>query len=260
MPLTEELVTLDLSGDPYSDNGAGILYFVLPNKTAVAEALLKPENVAGLLPTATLTYTATVGEDTYTATKTGYTFAAGKYYAGTLKMNKYPIALSAVTSDYIGSVITTDGNVYATVADATAASKTALAMIAYVGSSTGVDGKTHGLALALSNEDGTKNWTIATGAGGAAAHTPAAPTSITSSWMVPSKDQWTSMINAAGGYVVLRNGFSSIGGDNLNNGSYWSSTGDDSNSSKAWGINFNSGDWLSSAKTNYRNVRASLAF
>jgi hypothetical protein len=68
------------------------------------------------------------------------------------------------------------------------------------------------------------------------------------------------MINAAGGYVVLRNGFSSIGGDNLNNGSYWSSTGDDSNSSKAWGINFNSGDWLSSAKTNYRNVRASLAF
>ena len=47
--------------------------------------MLKPENVAGLLPTATLTYTATVGEDTYTATKTGYTFAAGKYYAGTLK-------------------------------------------------------------------------------------------------------------------------------------------------------------------------------
>jgi hypothetical protein len=133
-------------------------------------------------------------------------------------------------------------------------------MIAYVGSSTGVDGKTHGLALALSNEDGTKNWTIATGAGGAAAHTPAAPTSITSSWMLPSKDQWTSMINAAGGYVALRNGFSSVGGDNLNKGSYWSSTGDDSNSSKAWGINFNSGDWLSSAKTNYRNVRACLAF
>jgi hypothetical protein len=109
---------------------------------------------------ATLTYAATVGSDVYTATKTGYNFVASKYYAGTLTMAKqltYPIALSAVTSDYVGSVVTTDGNVYATVAAASAASKTAVAVIAYVGSAGSVDASSasyKGLAIALSDANG----------------------------------------------------------------------------------------------------------
>jgi hypothetical protein len=41
------------------------------------------------------------------------------------------------------------GYVYAKVADATADEKTAVAKITYVASETGVDGKTHGLALSL---------------------------------------------------------------------------------------------------------------
>ena len=74
----------------------------------------------------------------------------------------YPIALNEVTSDYVGSVITSDGYVYATVSDATAASKTAVAMICYVGAAGSADNSTgseayKGLALALSDA-GTGKW------------------------------------------------------------------------------------------------------
>ena len=74
----------------------------------------------------------------------------------------YPIALNEVTSDYVGSVITSDGYVYATVSDATAASKTAVAMICYVGDAGSADASTgseayKGLALALSDA-GTGKW------------------------------------------------------------------------------------------------------
>lgn len=66
----------------------------------------------------------------------------------------YPIALGDATSDYVGSVVTTDGNVYATVAAASAASKTAVAIIAYVGTAGSVDATSDsykGLAIALSD-------------------------------------------------------------------------------------------------------------
>ena len=74
----------------------------------------------------------------------------------------YPIALSAVTVEHIGNIVTADGNVYATAADAIAASETPVAMIAYVGN----DAETsptntkyhHGLALALEDVSDTKTW------------------------------------------------------------------------------------------------------
>ena len=134
-------------------------------------------------------------------------------------------------------------------------------MIAYVGSETGVDGYTHGLALALTDEASTMNWTNATGASGAAAHTPAAPTT-TSSWMLPSKDQWNKMITAAGGYTALRDGFSGIAGaSNLQSNFYWSSTEDDSNNANAWLYRFSNGQWYHDSK-GYGDimVRACLAF
>jgi hypothetical protein len=78
----------------------------------------------------------------------------------------YPIDLSEVTSDYIGSVMTTDGNLYATVADATAASKTPAAIIAYVGEAGSVDSNSDTykcLAIALSDtsngDNNTYIWT-----------------------------------------------------------------------------------------------------
>lgn len=115
--------------------------------------------------TGDLTIRATVGTETYIYKKAGgVSLTAGKYYQSTVSMTKlYPIALSAVTSDYIGSVVTSDGYVYAKAADATAASKTAVAMIAYVGDAGSADNSTgsdayRGLALALENAGANVKW------------------------------------------------------------------------------------------------------
>ena len=64
----------------------------------------------------------------------------------------YPIAMSAVTAAYIGSVITSDGNVYKNTTTATAAGKTSVAVIAYVGDAGSVDESSStykGLAIAM---------------------------------------------------------------------------------------------------------------
>ena len=83
-PLTLKEFSFAPTAATYTANGGdGILYFALPSAADVAAGLGKD---ASVLAAATITYTATVGSDTYTATKTGYIFAAGKYYAGTLTM------------------------------------------------------------------------------------------------------------------------------------------------------------------------------
>ena len=163
----------------------------------------------------------------------------------------------------LGDVILSDGKFAAR-----SSTGTKVAMIAYLGSSTGVEGYTHGLALALTDEAGDMTWTDATGASGAAAHTPAAPTPMTSSWKLPSKDQWNKMIDACknvlgtkNNYQDLRDGFSGIAGaSNLQSGLYfyWSST--ESDSVIAWLYVFEDGVWGSDGKDIDRLVRACLAF
>lgn len=168
-------------------------------------------------------------------------------------------AFHALTSAVVGDIVDGDGKAY-TASDKdrlTGIGVTAVAMVAYVGSETGVDGKTNGLALALTDETNTMDWSNAKD--GAVSHYPAAPTFITSSWMLPSNVQWTNMISAAGGYEALRDCFSSVGGDNLQSVIYWSSTEGDPGT--AWGFDF--GNSTSSQFTKsldvYR-VRACLAF
>jgi hypothetical protein len=172
--MTEDLATFNLTDATYTANGDGILYFALPDKATVAAALatkiqakvpsVTTDAVKDALAEATLTYTATVGSDTYTATKTGYTFAAGTYYAGTLTMTKpaaaYTMAANATAGD-VGKLICTDGHIHAYSADA-ACTKSRVAMIAYVGndaetSSTNTAFK-NGLALALEDVSDTKTW------------------------------------------------------------------------------------------------------
>ena len=186
------------------------------------------------------------------------TLDAGKIYNITRSALTYPIALSAVTSGYLGSVVTSDGYVYAKVADATAVSKTAVAKITYVGSETGVAGKTHGLALSLSNV-GTANYYWATAISACASKTPAVTNA--SSWMLPSQDQWNKMITAAGSYTALRDGFSGVGGTNLNSGTYWSST-DHTTEGNAWAYKFNQGKWAGFKKdaSSEKYTRACIAF
>lgn len=88
----------------YTTNGNGILYFSLASLDTAAEALVPilnakfasiplpitvtKDQVKVLLASATITFSASDGTNTYTVTKPGYQFAAAKYYAATLSMTK----------------------------------------------------------------------------------------------------------------------------------------------------------------------------
>lgn len=218
-----------------SGSASGELYVALP-----------------VMAAGTYWFNATIDSKPYIAkATTAAATVAGKYYQTTVKMAT------------IGDVILSDGKFAAR----TSTTGTNVAMIAYLGSETDHATYKHGLALALTDEASTMNWTTATGASGAAAHTPAAPTPITSSWMLPSKDQWDKMIvackNVLGtqhNYRDLRDGFSGISGaSNLQSGYYWSSTEDDSD--YAWLCDFNYGEWYRAVKGRVDiRVRACLAF
>lgn len=113
-PITEELIDFKPSAAAYEavDNGPGVLYFAVPNADIVAEKVAAKYSAAPyslpvttaliktLLPTATITFTASDGTSTYTDSRTGYLFAAGKYYSATLAleesdMNKVPLTILA---------------------------------------------------------------------------------------------------------------------------------------------------------------------
>ena len=126
---------------------------------------------------------------------------------------------------------------------------TAVAKICYVSGS-------NGLALALADE-GKMNWSTAIST--CAAHTPAF---TGGTWKLATKDEWTNMITAAGSYTALRDGFTSVGGSNLQSDMYWSST--ESGSDSAWDYYFVDGvdsDWYDFMKGNGNiRVRACLEF
>ena len=209
----------------------------------------------------TVSFSATGSDSkTYVFSKDGVTFTAGKYYQSTLKMAKvltYPVALSAVTADYVGSVVTTDCNVYAKVSEIPAG-KTAAAMIAYV-SGTGT-----GLAIALANE-GEMDWN-------SAKSTCEGKTKIGGkSWKLPSEDEWKQMFSANGGndesYTGLNTAITTAGGTALQENEYWSSSegGDwdyDDGYNEANYVELYNGDtfWSPELKNESRLVRAVLAF
>ena len=128
---------------------------------------------------------ATVGNDTYTYTKTGVTFDNGKYYTVSVKMSLVKTlakTLANATADDIGKIVGTDGKIYNTANEAT----NPAAMIAYISS------KGHGLAIALT-DDGSDYFTTA--CSNAAGHTP----TVTSfNWKMPSRTDWEHMFTACG--------------------------------------------------------------
>nr|MCR5697864.1 hypothetical protein [Marinilabiliaceae bacterium] len=113
-----------------------------------------------------------------------------------------------LTSPALGQVIGSDGKNYA--AGSLPGGVTAVAKICYVSGS-------NGLALALTDETGTMNWNTAIST--CAAHKPAF---TGGTWKLATKDEWTNMITAAGSYTALRDGFTSVGGSNMQSGRYWS--------------------------------------
>ena len=151
------------------------------------------------------------------------------------------------TAADLGKVLCTDGSIYATVSEATAAGKTAAAVITYVDTE-----NAKALALALADESGTMEW--ATAKTTAAAHTPAVSGGT---WTLAPKDDWNNMITASGSYTALRDGFSAVGGTNMQQDKYWSSTPENTN---AWCYYFNYGKWVDGYVDNPCYVRACLAF
>ncbi len=154
----------------------------------------------------------------------------------------------ALTSAKFGEIVGSDGKAYAAAdKDILPSGVTAAALVCYV------DGNGHGLALALTDEVDKMNWSTAQTT--CDAHTPA----ITGGkWMLASKGEWDNMISAAGSHTALRDGFSSVGGTNMQSEGYWSSTEDDS--SDAWNYYFSNGLWSDVSKNWKRCVRACLAF
>ena len=181
---------------------------------------------------------------------------AGKVY--NVKKTQYKMAAAATSADK-GKLICADGHIHAYGADA-ACTKNRVAKIIYKGT-TGHATYTHGLALALTDE-GNMTWDAAMTACNTTKNTSTPVTGAT--WLLASKDQWDYMMgaNGAGSDTALRDGFTSVGGTNLQSYFYWSSTEyGSSGSSNVWDYVFSSRIWSYSSKDkDYPYVRACLAF
>ena len=190
-------------------------------------------------------WSATPGTEVTKDTKVDIKYSGEKKVIG-MKVEKKVVAPSLnITSPVVGQVIGSDGKNY-DVDTKLPDGVTPVAKICYVSGS-------NGLALALTDEEDTKNWSTAQTT--CAAHTPAF---TGGTWKLATKDEWDNMISAAGSFTDLRDGFSSVGGTNMQSACYWSSSEDDSD--YAWGYGFDFGFWSSVSKGFGYHVRACLAF
>lgn len=158
-----------------------------------------------------------------------------------------PAGTVACTTADEGKVLCTDGTIYPTVALATEAGKTAAAKIIVVDPYNKV-----GLALALGNESSKMSWQTANN--NASAHQPAV--NFGGVWTLPNRYQWEKMIGSS--YTDLANGFTSVGGTNMVEGTYWSSTSDPGDGNNAF--IFYGSFWDSHIKNNAYSIRYCLFF
>ena len=188
-----------------------------------------------------------------------------KFRTVEVKKSAAPRPLAEATAEDLGKIAGADGNIYDTKAAAEAANTTAVAMIAYVGSASDC---THGLAIALADESGTKTWSAA----GAACSGKTAVTGGT--WRLPSIKDWQYMFIGCGAsgsysdspstmsYSELATKLTTANGTALQTVSYWSST-ESSPGEDAWSLYFGgssasffSGDYEGDAYP----IRACLVF
>ena len=166
---------------------------------------------------------------------------------------------SLIVNPAVGQVIGADGKNYADAAAATAANTTVVAVIAYVGSSTGDDDYTNGLAIALADE-AQSNWSTAKS-------TCEGKTAITGAkWCLPSQDQWKQMFKANGGnegsYTGLNTTITNAGGTILQEGANYRSSSEISPGVYAYSVGLDDGSayWSYDFEDGDRQVRACLAF
>jgi len=163
-----------------------------------------------------------------------------------------PAAGKALSAAAVGEIVGSDGKAYAAAnKDNLPEGVEAVAMIWYVNG-------THGLALALADEADDDNtmydWETANTL--CNAHTPA----ITgATWKLATQDDWNNMITGAGSAAALRDGFSSVVGENLQNSPYWSSTNYEWDG-YAMHYKFNDFKWEENGKEYDDFVRACLSW
>lgn len=190
----------------------------------------------------------------------------GRNSSGTLVSVADAKTTSTVTSSDLGKVICTDGTIYDTKALATAAGKTAAAMIAYV------SGTGHGIAVALTDANSGNSTTWANAVTAAANYTP---TVSGYTWKLPSANDWDHMFASFGGtaysgsehsdgqswsYGNFRSKLTACGGTDVQSRIYWSSTVCSGNSGSAWGYYFGYSGWYWYSKSGNRYVRSCFAF
>ena len=203
-----------------------------------------------------------MGSEVKMTAKEGYKFRKVE-----VKKSAAPRPLAEAVAADLGKIAGADGNIYDTKAAAEAvATGNAVAMIAYVGTASDC---AHGLAIALADESGTKDF----GAAGTACSGKAAVTGGT--WRLPSIKDWQYMFIGCGAsgsysdnpssmsYSGLASKLTTAQGDALQPGYYWSSTeyfpGTD-----AWDVSFDGSSNASFGPENESidspRVRACLAF
>ena len=284
-------------GEVYTDNSESVY---------IGNQGIKKIEVYGTAPAAS-TYTVTLKEGTEDAANWQGKAGEGKYqalplegvfagtavslkYGGALKVKSvkakkkaggltYPIALSAVTSHYIGSVITSDGNVYPA-KTAVPAGKTAVGILGKV-TETG-----HGLILALENATSQKwntinGWESVTSYAGTTlkllpddaargslpSYTTLGSTTV-SNWCVAQKSDYaaifTNLYSTTGDedgytYDAYVNAYITTGvGGTAISGWYWSATDHVTKTDTGW--TFESDSWKWQWKNNTNILRPVLGF
>ena len=272
-------MTVTTTETTYTTNGDGVLFVALRINTGTDDL------------SSDILLSATAGDKTYYYQKPNVTFEQGKYYEITVKMKQeLAISLTNATSGDVGKVIGSNGYVYSNTAAAEAAGTTPVALLAYVGQNTGEPIYANGLAISLhdwgkkqymnngSNQRGGYSGSSTFPVDGGLKYnvpynTYSYPAFWTarfmypdpvpfgcSEWFLPTGYQWKQMITAMGGYATFRDAFSGVGGTNLLNDNYWSSTMKGLNT--AWRVNFSgtTNEWLADLCGNEYYVRPVFAF
>ena len=209
-----------------------------------------------------ITLTATVGGDSYDFSKSGVTFVNGTFYRITVKMTRVAATGHALSASTLGEVVGTDGLAYA-VSDKNnlPSGVTAAGMVAYKSGS-------NGLVIALTDEVSKMTWSTATGASGAAAHTPAV---TGKTWRVANysstdaSNEWKLMFKANGGSewscTGLNTAITAAGGNAFQQDSYWTGTAfGDTSAHRVVLSNFSNIGFNTTYKTDTYRVRAVFAF
>ena len=152
----------------------------------------------------------------------------------------------ALAESAVGELVGSDGKAYAAAdKDNLPDGVTAVALVCYKNGS-------NGLALALADEGQMNCSTAISTCEGKT------PTVTGCTWKLATKDEWNNMISGAGGYAALRDGFTSVGGKDLQSNWYWSSTKYNDYYTKDY--YFREGRWSRDNKDTSIYVRAALAF